>query len=188
MLGEKRVNYWDANIFLAWLKREVRPDPNDMLGVEEQVRQYEAGQIIVVTSVLTITEILESTLDETAKQKFIQFQNRRGSYELLEVSLPIAKLASEIRNYYKETGPADYHLATPDSIHLATAILHRCDDFFTFDCNNKKKRGQNCDNTNYLACYGLIPLSNKVAGKHDLTIGKPPIGIQPKLPSNSLEL
>ena len=63
----------------------------------------------------------------------------------------IASIAHDIRNHYVTTGGSK--LQTPDAIHLAAAILHRADEFHTFDGT-------------------LISLSGNVAG-HRLTICKP---------------
>ena len=37
MNGEKKIIYFDACIFIAWLKNEKRPDPADMHAVQEIV-------------------------------------------------------------------------------------------------------------------------------------------------------
>ena len=38
-MAGNRVGYWDACIFLAWLKNETRADPADMQGVEYLVEE-----------------------------------------------------------------------------------------------------------------------------------------------------
>jgi hypothetical protein len=74
----------------------------------------------------------------------------------------IINKGSELRDYYQRRrtivgGPG---LSTPDSVHLATAILYRVDEFHTFDERDKP------------GSLGLIPLSGDAAG-HSLVICKP---------------
>ena len=38
MSGKQKIVYWDACIFIAVLKNEIRNDPNDMLGIKEQLK------------------------------------------------------------------------------------------------------------------------------------------------------
>jgi predicted nucleic acid-binding protein len=63
----------------------------------------------------------------------------------------VAQLAHDFRNHY---ATSDKKLQTPDAIHLATAILHRADEFHTFDEDD------------------LISLSGNIAG-HRFVICKP---------------
>ena len=71
-----------------------------------------------------------------------------------------ADRAHEIRDYYKSKGRV---METPDSIHLASAILYEAEVFYTFDGEGKKKRPTRAK---------LLSLSGDVAG-HDLTIRRP---------------
>lgn len=168
MSGDKIRVYWDACIFLAWLKNESRNDPADMLGVEDQVNQFDAGQIIVVTSVLTKPEVLACSITPEAVKRFELLQQQRvENFYMAEVNFRIADLAHDIRNYYKNIAPIyGPVLTTPDAIHLATAIKLNCNAFYTFDGDGnhmKKKRA-----------LPLLQLSGQIAGQYELTIAKPP--------------
>ena len=53
--------YWDANIFIAWLKNEKRK-AGEMEGLAEIVWMVERNQAVMVTSVVSKSEVLQSTL------------------------------------------------------------------------------------------------------------------------------
>jgi predicted nucleic acid-binding protein len=61
---------------------------------------------------------------------------RRSNVIPQSVDMPIARLAAEIRDHYRQT---DFELLTPDAIHLATAIYLKAEEFHTFDGSNAKK-------------------------------------------------
>jgi predicted nucleic acid-binding protein len=141
--------YWDANIFLAWLKNEKRK-AGEMEGVAEIVWMVDRNQAVIVTSVVSKSEVLQSTLPPSAQKMFSQiFQ--RPNLVLVDFSDHIADLAGTIRDFYKQQGKK---LKLGDAQHLATAIAYQVDEFHTFDE------------------YDLIPLSGNVAG-HKLIICKP---------------
>ncbi len=149
----KPIYYWDANIFLAWLKNEVRK-PGEMEGLAEVVAIIDRQEATMMTSVLTRTEVLESSLPSQA-QNFFNTIFDRPNVVSVDLTAPISNLAHSIRDYYRQN---DRSLETPDCIHLATAINHKADEFHTFDEDD------------------LIPLSGDVAS-HRLIICKPK-GIQ----------
>lgn len=145
--------YWDAGLFIAWLKDEKRK-PGEMQGLAEVVSMIDRKDAVLITSVVSRTEVLESTLTQENKGKFDKvFQ--RTNCKMVDLNAPISELAHDIREYYKASGKV---LGTPDCQHLATAIAYECDEFHTFDEDD------------------LIPLSGNVAG-HNLIICKPK-GIQ----------
>ena len=163
----QRAIYWDTCIFLAWLKDEHRYDPLDLQGIQAHVESLNRGQIQIVTSTLTLVEVLQSTLDEGQSEEFSRLFRRQDCH-LIPVSIPIARIASEIRNHYKERAEVDELLtvSTPDAIHLATAIwFPGCSELYTFDEVNKKGRPR-----------ALIPLSGTVAAQYPLVIAKPTPG------------
>jgi predicted nucleic acid-binding protein len=149
----KPIYYWDANIFLAWLKNEVRK-PGEMEGLAEIVAIIDRQEATMMTSVLTRTEVLESSLPSHAQNLFNKIFDRPNVVSV-DLTAPISDLAHSIRDYYRQNGRS---LKTPDSIHLATAINHKVDEFHTFDEDD------------------LISLSGNVAGR-GLIICKPK-GIQ----------
>ena len=164
------IIYWDSCIFIAHLKNEVRQDPQDMLGINELVDSFDLGQIDLVTSTITFTEVLRTTITPQDYERFKSFFFRRNCH-LMDVTRRIAEISHEIRNfYYQPGGPV---LGTPDCIHLATAISFQCDVLYTFDgCGKSTKPG-------------LLSLHSPIANRYDLSIQKP---IPTRPPQLSLNL
>lgn len=149
MSNTKPKYYWDANIFLAWLKNEKRK-AGEMDGVAEIVWMVDRNQAVIVTSVVSKSEVLQSSLPLPAQGLFSQiFQ--RPNLVLVDFSDRIADLAGTIRDFYKQQGK---RVKLGDAQHLATAIAYQVDEFHTFDEDD------------------LIPLSGNVAG-NKLIICKP---------------
>ena len=126
--GSKPTYYWDACIFLAWLQDEVRA-PGEMDGVSEVASVVSRGEANLVTSVMTRTEVLESSLTAAARRKFDEIFKRSNIYQL-DVTQSVSSVAHEIRDHYHRIGR---NVKTPDATHLATAITHKVTEFQTFD-------------------------------------------------------
>lgn len=145
----KPIYYWDANVFLAWLKDERRK-PGEMEGLTEVVSMVDRQEAILMTSVLTRTEVLESTLPNNAQNLFSKIFYKPNIVSV-DLTAPISDLAHSIRDHYRRNSKS---LKVPDSVHLATAIHHKVDELHTFDEDD------------------LIPLSGNIAG-NKLIICKP---------------
>lgn len=151
MKAEKR--YWDSNCFLGWLKGEEDKEAA-CRGVVEAAKK---GTIIIVTSALTLTEVIKlkgkspippsdaKIVEEFFKQSYIRVQN---------VDRFIAEFARKLMWEYKSLKPKD-------SIHVATALRHHLTIFDTFDT-------------------GLIKLDGKL-GNPPLRIGNPDYPYQEEL-------
>lgn len=160
--GKQQIIYWDTCVFLAWIKDEVRA-AGDMEGVKKVAELVLKDELILITSMLTRAEILQSkiTPDQLAKYDKV---TRRSNVVPQDLDLPVAVLTSKIRDYYINS---DFELLTPDAIHLATAIHYNADEFQTFDgCKQRTPR-----NAKYTRC-GLLLLDGNVAG-HKLRVCKP---------------
>jgi predicted nucleic acid-binding protein len=150
-----QIIYWDSCIFIAYLTNEQR-DVSDQVGIRELVTQFDMGQIDLVTSTITITEVLECKIEDENYKLFKSLFSRKN-FRLIDVTKRIAEISHEIRNYHiKEYSQ---NLKTPDCLHLATAIYTNCNSFYTFDgiANNN----------------GLLNLHNPIAGKYQLPIIRP---------------
>lgn len=150
--------YWDTCMFLAWINDEERKT-GEMDGVREVVERVKRREVKVMTSALTLVEVLSAKLPVGFDTLFQNFMRR---IDRVNVDTKVATLAHDIRNHYA-TRSAEFggkNLSTPDAIHLATAIFYRADEFHTFDEGGSGKS------------LGLIPLSGDVGG-HRLTICKP---------------
>ncbi|MBI3945400.1 MAG: PIN domain-containing protein [Armatimonadetes bacterium] len=163
-MGGKRVRaYWDTCILLALLKREKRENPLDMQGVYHQARMCDEGQVEVITSVHTLVETHDSTLPDEGRKQLVNLR-RHPHFMLAETTVRIAEIAREICDHYRREDPEGLRVTSSDSIHLATAILYKCDVFYTFDgCGKKPRRSR-----------PLLPMSGNVANKYTLRIEKPP--------------
>jgi predicted nucleic acid-binding protein len=168
MAGAETIYYWDTCLFIAWIKDEQRPT-GEMDGVREIIQRHKRREVKIVTSVLTMVEVLECKLPAGMETLFTGLMKRLD--QRIGIDSKVASLAHDLRNYYstRSTEFDGKTLATPDAIHLASAILNRVTEFHTFDDGGKGKS------------LGLLPLSGNVAG-HKLTICKP----QAKNPSLDL--
>jgi predicted nucleic acid-binding protein len=150
----KRVYYWDTTLFIAWLTNEER-EPEVMEGIAEVARQVDANEAILITSVITQTEIFEGNLGDDTKAKLENLFKRKNVIRI-NVDLPIAELARQIREYYDARS---VKIRTPDSIHLATAILYKADEMHTTDGAGRRRRPAD-----------LISLSGNIMGRYPLKI------------------
>lgn len=155
MKGRLKV-YWDACIFLAWLKNEPC-EPGVMEGIEATVQQVHDNEAILFTSIMTQTEVLDSTLPKEAQTKFGNLFKRRN-VTWVNHDPPVGKLSHDIRDYYNRKG---IKLTSADTVHLASAILYEADEFHTLDGSGKRKRKTD-----------LLTLNGNVAG-HKLLIKEP---------------
>jgi len=133
-------------MFLAWLKDEERKS-GEMDGVREVIERSKRRDCRIMTSVLTTVEVLQSKIPAGVDTMFGGLMRR---ITRVGIDTKIAQLAHDVRNEFAKGGRS---LKTPDAIHLATAILHRADEFHTFD-------------------EPLLGMSGNVAG-HKLVICKP---------------
>lgn len=136
-----------------------------MEGVADVVRDVDNGEAVLMSSVMTRTEVLDCRLSEEARRLFDRALQRQH-VQLIAQDIRVAQLSHEIRNYHQERGAK---LSSPDAIHLATAILYQADEFHTFDGSGPSAKKST-----------LIPLSGLVAGQYRLTI-KVPSSPQPSL-------
>lgn len=131
----KRTYYWDSCILIAWLKDEPR-DLEVKEGIEEIVSAINNNRANMLTSVLTLTEVFEGKLRPETAETLRNIFKRRNVVQV-SVDPKIAGTARQIREYYNARS---INVRTPDSIHLATAILYKADEFHTFDGSGKRQR------------------------------------------------
>ena len=160
MPGARPVVYWDTCVILAWIQDENRK-AGEMEGIRYFVSKIDNNEIIMITSAIYRTEILDSKINNDAKEKLDQLFKKRN-VKSIPADTRINDLASEIRDHYQLQRDIDGKpgLATPDAIHLATAIHFQADEFHTFDEDDDG------------GTRGLLPLNGSVAG-HILVITKP---------------
>jgi predicted nucleic acid-binding protein len=154
MRGTKDSYYWDTCLFVSWLADEQRPS-GEMDGVREVISRVKKRDASLVTSALTLAEVLPSKYPTGVYNLFDDLL-KRTTIRVVSVDRKIAKMAGDLRAHYEKEGK---NLTTPDAIHLATAIINGVTEFHTFD--NGKKKG-----------LGLLSLNGNVGG-HKLVICKP---------------
>jgi predicted nucleic acid-binding protein len=118
--------YWDACLFLAWLKDEERT-VGEMDGVRDIIQRMKRRDAKVMTSVLTTVEVLAGKVPVGVDNHFKDLLKRVSRQSM---DIRVASLAHDLRNHNALSGRS---LKTADAIHLATAITYRADEFHTFD-------------------------------------------------------
>jgi predicted nucleic acid-binding protein len=175
--------YFDSCIYIAHYRQErASYDPSRIDAIGEFWRENEAGGATIITSSITVCEVIEQLLKSALKAEIDNFKSRfkMGLHKLYDVDPIIAERAAGYRDYYRKhpvkmpnREKAYTNLSTADAIHLATAIHYKADEFWTFDGLSQK-----CDK--YESIKPLW-LGNKV-GAETITI------IPPSLPQGALPL
>ena len=117
--------YWDSSVFLALL----RPEEERAQKCEGVIKMAENGELQVITSAITLTEVIKlkgSTRLKKEQENIIKlfFQN-----EFIIVRNVDPFVAEQARHLICEHP----YLNPKDSIHLATAQLHKLTFLDTFD-------------------------------------------------------
>jgi predicted nucleic acid-binding protein len=129
MKAGRRVFYWDANVFIAWLKGETCWPTGVIIGMDDVAREVHANKAILFTSTLTSTEIFQGSLTKAEKEK-LSLLLQRSNVNQIAPDPRVADRASAIREFYNSLGNK---IKTPDAIHLATAIIYKADEMQTMD-------------------------------------------------------
>lgn len=171
MTGRKSY-YWDSCVFLTWLNRNSPHEialRGDFISVIQQIlEENEKGRCQIITSQVTFIEALpsgHSAVDDIFLKRLLS----RDPNQAYDVDPRVTSKAREIRDFYfklKQDDPSVRVPNTPDSIHLATAIILKVDEVHTFDTGKKDQ-------------FDWIALSGNIAG-YNLAISKPVVD-QPEL-------
>ncbi len=163
----RRLIYWDACIFFAWIKQETCWPPEVTKGIEQTIEQAYAKQLIIVTSVVTLTEVLQSNMKADDKERYRNIF-KHPNLQLMDVDRRVAEKAAFIREAhdsraFDKTGKfvSGSIMSLGDSFHLATAAHHAVSEFHTLDGSGRRKRK-----------FDLLALNGNVAGS-PLTITAP---------------
>lgn len=161
----KRIFYWDAAVFIAWLANEACWPPSVIIGMEDVAREVTDNKAILCTSTLTSTEIFQGRLTKSQKTKLAALLQRTNVQQIAADSR-ITDRASAIREFYNGKGNK---IKTPDAIHLATAILYKADELQTMDGLETKTGKQT----------KLLALSGDVAGYNLVIVNPYPLRTPP---------
>jgi PIN domain len=94
MAGIKTI-YWDSCIFLALLKGEEHKAGESAL-IRQIATEFDAGIVNLITSTITLVEVLESTLDQETKDRFRKMRIR-PNFTFIDANHEVCKLAGEIK-------------------------------------------------------------------------------------------
>jgi predicted nucleic acid-binding protein len=124
--------YWDSDAFLGWLQAE----PGKMELCQGTLDRADRGEILIITSALTIAEVLwlrggpRVTKD---KAEILRKFFRRSYIKVRGVSRSIAEAAQDV--------VWDHDIRPKDAIHVATALDASIGILETFDEDLIKKSG-----------------------------------------------
>ena len=134
MTNSPRRAYLDANVLIAYLANEPSRGPV----VASLLEDAERGSIELLTSVLTVTEVAFVASDHASgddpsaeEDNIAKLWVPESPVKLTDVSMRVAERARDIvrtarRSEMKGVKP-------PDAIHLASAEVHGCQHFFTYE-------------------------------------------------------
>jgi len=167
MSGNRDVIYWDSCVFYAFLKAEEHRK-GELNSIKQAQREFDIGKIVLVTSTITLAEVLPSKLTDEQKQLFESI-SRRSNFSWVDVSLPVANLAVNLRSNYTESREdKEFRLSTPDAIHIASAIAHKSTRLVTFDEKNKRKERE----------LGILRIAKNIEEDYSLIVSRPEISVQ----------
>jgi predicted nucleic acid-binding protein len=117
--------YWDANCFLGWFLAE----PDKVEACKPVVEAAEAGEIQIVTSAMTLTEVIK--LKGHPSLPAAQEETIRLFFE--NPFLIIVNVDRLVGEYARQLIWQHSVLKPKDSIHIATAALSKIPTLDTFD-------------------------------------------------------
>jgi len=126
--GNRRI-YWDTTCWLAWLNDERHWPAPVITGLQDTVYEVETNEVLLFTSAVTRGEIYFGKLDLNQKNMYAKLL-RRSNVQEIDADPRVMDRVSSIREYH---AARKQKVATPDAIHLATAVLYKADEFHTMD-------------------------------------------------------
>lgn len=148
-----KIRYWDSDCFIAWFDQEA----GKVEKCKATVEKIEAGEIKLVVSSITLIEVIKlknHNMLPREKEETIKAFFQNDFIKVVNVDRYVGEIA---RNLIWE-----FNVQPKDSIHVATAILHKIPVLNTFDKD-------------------LIGLSEQVGGNPKLKICEPDEVIEPRL-------
>lgn len=126
-----RRSYWDSCVFLALINRE----PGRSTVVNELMEHARKGDLEVVTSLLTITEVAYAVAEKHSPST----ATLAGIDKLWDHASPVKLvefhrlIAVDARDLMRQGLPKGLSLKPPDAIHLSTASRNGCAEILTYD-------------------------------------------------------
>ena len=132
--------YADANVLLAYVGNEAgRADT-----VESILEDARQSRVELLTSVLSIAEVAYVQTDSSADfspagdAAIDELWKPASPITLVDISETVAREARGVIRQAKQTSAG--RVRSADAIHLASAQLHGCDRFFTYEHDNMRQR------------------------------------------------
>lgn len=116
--------YWDSAVFLGWFKNE----PDKWSKCKGVIKKAEDGEIIMVTSALTLTEVIKLKNHAPLPEKDETLIRRFFEQDFIAVRVVDRIIAEEARRLVWRCG-----VQPKDAIHLATALKLKMNIFDSFD-------------------------------------------------------
>jgi hypothetical protein len=162
--------YWDACIFYEHLKEE-QSAPRKRQAIDDCLTENKQKRNRICTSVITHIEVIPRKIDPNLERQY--WDKFQSIYFFdIEVDRNVIMLARGIKDYYYHPGDGDgtshKMLSTGDAIHLATAIIHQANEFYTRDKNPKH------GNIKLLGLPESSP-NGKICGTHSLRVLSPEV-------------
>lgn len=155
-MATDNIRYWDADCFIGWLAQES-DKVDECQGV---IRAGEAGEVRIVTSSLTLAEVIKlkrrTPLPSERQQEITAF----FEHQYIIVRQLDRRTAERARDLIW-----NHNLDPKDAIHVATALQGHIARMDTFDND-------------------LIKRSGKVGGNPPLVIGRPDVPEQLAMPTD----
>jgi len=141
--------YFDSCIYIAHYRQETDTYGQPIINsIGRLMSQNEKGGSIIITSSITICEVITKLLESSLKAQIEDFKNKfkRGLHLLYDADPEICEKAALYRAHYW-SNPIKHpiqppgnqpdvkvrNLTTMDSIQLATATTYPCGEFWTVD-------------------------------------------------------
>jgi predicted nucleic acid-binding protein len=124
--------YWDSDAFLGWLQSEAGKAEL----CEGTLQRADVGEVLIVTSTLTIAEVLwmrNAPRISKDKAEIVRRFFRRSYMRLRNVTRLVSESAQEL--------VWDHGVKPKDAIHVATALEAKVQALETFDDGLLKKSG-----------------------------------------------
>src|SRR5688572_1131132 len=134
-MAAKRKYYWDACIFFAWLNNEEDIHGTAVMdGIAEMAAQFDRNDIVLISSLMTKTEVFDHKLKtQWARDEFSK-RFQRDNFLWVAQDERVSDKSRSIRDFHARKGVT---LDATDCVHLATAILYKADVLYTLDGSGK---------------------------------------------------
>lgn len=123
MTTESPIVYLDSCVVVSYLKG----DPDRIAMCKAAFRDAQTGVTRGLTSAFSLAEVIKldvGYLSEEHEEKIDEF----FKHPWIQIALVDRRVATKAREVSRK-----YRIKPPDAIHIATALLYRATNFFTYD-------------------------------------------------------